>query len=103
MIGLDMMCIYLETQPLLGTPGMMTWDIEVGLYIYYSDETMEHGRRYRNSSLQMGRMMIGFGIVCQYPETILPLGTFETMRGSVIADMVTFTPILAGSVLRMTR
>ena len=51
----------------------------------------------------MGRMMIGFYIVGQYQEKMHSLGTFETMRGAVIADLVTCTSILAGIVLRMTR
>ena len=51
----------------------------------------------------MGSMMIGFDIVWKYSETMLSLGPFETTRGALIADLVTCTSILAGSVLRMTR
>ena len=64
---------------------------------------MECGSRYINSLLQMRRMMIGFNIVWQYPETMLSLGPFEKTRGEVMADPVTCTSILARSVLIMIR
>ena len=65
-----------DNKKISGTPGMMIWAISVGLYMFYSYETMEHGSRYRNSPLQMCRIMIGFDIVWKYPETMLSVGEF---------------------------
>ena len=63
-----------ETQPLSGPPFMMTWALTVVLYMFLSDGTMEHGRRYRKSPLQMGRLMIILDGVWPYPAILLSLG-----------------------------
>ena len=98
MINLNIICLYLDTQLFLGLPWMMTWALKVVLYTFLSDGAVEHGRRYRNSPPQMGRLVIGLDLRWPYMATVLLLEPVAmTLRGAVVADMVTCTPILVGS------
>ena len=73
------------------------------IYFFSSDGMMEYVRRYRNSLLQMGRIMIGLEVVWSYPSTLLSSRPFMMMRGAMIVDMNTYTPIFAGSRLILAR
>ena len=100
-IGWDMMWIYLESQILSGTHLIVIWALKMGMYILFSDGTMENGRSHRNLPLQMRRLKIGLELVWPYLEIPLSLGPIMITRGAIIADMVKCTPLLAGSRTRV--
>ena len=81
MIALDQMWLYFETQTLLSTTRMMALALEVGLCMFFSYGTMEHGSRYKKSPPQMKRLVIGSYLVRLYPATLLPLGSIGMMIG----------------------
>ena len=93
-IDLDGMWLYLETQPLSVPPMMVTCALTVVLYIFSSDGTMEHGRRYIKSLLEMGRPVIILDDVWPYLAISLSLGPGLTMRWAFIADLFMCTPRL---------
>ena len=77
---------------------IMTWDLKVGLYMFSSDGIVEHERIYRHSPPQMGSLVIGLELGWLYPAKPLSLEpAVMTFREALIADMVMFTSILAGS------
>ena len=64
----------------------------MGLYMFLSDRKMEHGKRYINSLLHIGRLIMSLDLVWPYPETLLLSGPGGTKIGPLSADLVMYTP-----------
>ena len=100
---LNYMWLYQKTQLLLGPKNDDDRVFESGSVYVFVRRDSRTWEEVQKLTPKMGRMVIFLDDIWPYPVTMLSLGPLVMMISTATSDIVTCTPILAGSGLRMAR